>query len=176
MNSSGKLVLATVGTLLMCTVAAGSLYAAQSDTWITKHVQYALLTTDGAGRTAVKVDTEHGKVTLHGKVESEAVKGKAEETARGVSGVTGVRNLLEVVTEARKDAVNASDRDVKEAVESALKRDASLEGIKVQSVDNGVVMLEGHSRTFEHKVTAIETAYGCAGVRHVVARLEASGN
>jgi hyperosmotically inducible protein len=176
MTSSGKLVLALVGSLLMCNLAARSLYAAQSDTWITAHVQFALLTTDGAGRTAVKVDTEHGKVTLHGKVESQAVKDKAEETARGVGGVTGIQNLVEVVTEARKDAVKASDRDVKEAVESALKRDPSLDGIKVQSVDNGVVMLEGHTRTFEHKVMAIEAAYGCAGVRHVVSRIETSDN
>ena len=43
------------------------------------------MTTDGAGRNAVKVDTEHGKVTMHGTlVDSQAVKDKAEATVRAV--------------------------------------------------------------------------------------------
>jgi hyperosmotically inducible periplasmic protein len=173
MNSSKKMGLALVGIVLAGNLAARSVSAAD-DTWITTKARIALLTTDGAGRTDVKVDTDHGKVTLHGKVDGQAVKDKAEATVRGIDGVTGVRNLLEVVPEARHDAVKASDKEIKEAVESALKRDPTLEGIKVESVDNGAVILDGHTRTLDHKLLAIEAAYGCAGVRHVVAQIETS--
>ena len=176
MNSSRKILVALVGCLLTCHLVAVSLYAAQSDAWITTHVRFALLTTDGAGRTAVKVDTEHGRVTLHGKVDTQAVKDKAETTVRGVNGVTSVSNLVEVVSESRADAVKVADHDIKEAVEAALKGNASLEGIGVDSVDNGVVLLDGHTRTFDHKLQAIEAAYACAGVRHVASRIETSDN
>ena len=70
------------------------------------------MTTDGAGRNAVNVNTEHGKVTLHGTVDSEAVKVKAEATTRDVGGVTDVRNLLQVVKESRQESVKAADKDV----------------------------------------------------------------
>ncbi len=91
-------------------------------------VKIALLTTDGAGRTAVKADTESGKVTLHGKVESQAVKEKAESTARGVEGVTSVNNLIQVVPEARERVTKAMDKDVKETVHRAFSRSAPPRG------------------------------------------------
>jgi osmotically-inducible protein OsmY len=171
MNRSRKLGLAVAGVLSMWSLAAQSVSAASPDAWITTKARIALLTTDGAGRTAVKVDTERGRVTLHGKVHSEAVKDKAEATVRGVEGVTGVRNLLEVVPAEREDAVKASDHEVKEAVESALKLDKTLEGIGVASVDNGSVLLDGRTKTLDHKLLAIETAYGCNGVRHVASQI-----
>ena len=79
-------------------------------------------------------------MTLHGTVDGQAVKDKAEATARSVGGVTEVKNLLQVVKESKKEAVKAVDKDVKEAVENSLKKDESLEGIKVKSVDNGLVL------------------------------------
>ena len=97
-----KLTLAGMGLLLVwgtCFTPA----QASDDTWITTKIRIALLTTDGAGRDAVKVDTEHGKVTIHGTVDSEAVKEKAEATVRAVGGVTDVRNLLQVVKESSQD-------------------------------------------------------------------------
>jgi hyperosmotically inducible protein len=172
MDSSKKLGLTLVGIFLAGTLAARSASAGPDDTWITTKARIALLTTDGAGRTDVKVDTDHGKVTLHGKVDSQAVKEKAEAAVRNIDGVTSVHNLVEVVPEAHHDAVKASDKEIKEAVESALKHEPSFEGIKVESVDNGVVVLDGHTRTLDHKLQAIEAAYGCAGVRHVAARIE----
>jgi hyperosmotically inducible protein len=172
MDSSRKLGLALVGIFLAGTLAASSASAGTDDTWITTKARIALLTTDGAGRTDVKVDTDHGKITLHGKVDSQAVKEKAEATVRGIDGVTGVHNLVEVVPEAHHDAVKASDKEIKEEIASALKHDPSLEGIKVESVDNGVVVLDGHTKALAHKLLAIEAAYGCAGVRHVTARIE----
>jgi hyperosmotically inducible protein len=174
MSSSRRLGLTLGSALLMWNMAVLSAHAARPDAWITTRARIALLTTDGAGRTAVKVDTEHGQVTLHGKVSNQAEKDKAEAAVRGVEGVTGVRNLVEVVAEANKEAVKTSDSDVKRAVEVALKTDKNLDGIKVESVDNGVVLLGGHTQAHAQKLRAIETAYDCAGVRRVASQIEAS--
>jgi hyperosmotically inducible protein len=171
MSSSRRLTLTLVGSLVVWGVGVASARASD-DTWITTKIRIALMTTDGAGRNAVKVDTDHGKVTLHGKVDSEAAKEKAERTTRTVSGVTDVRNLLQVVKESNKESVKAADKDVKEAVEKSLEQDKSLEGIKVKSVDNGLVFLEGSTASLANKLRAIETAYEVPGVRQVASGIE----
>jgi hyperosmotically inducible protein len=171
MSSSRRLGLTLVGAFLMGN-AARPVQAARPDAWITAQVRVAILTTDGAGRTAVKVDTEHGQVTLHGTVRSQAEKNKAETAARGVEGVVGVHNLVQIVPEAEKEAVKASDKDVKNAVDAALKTHKSLEGVNVESVDNGVVLLDGKTKTLADKLLAIETAYSCVGVRRVASKIE----
>jgi hyperosmotically inducible protein len=171
MSSSRKMTLTLVALLTWGLGVATA--RASDDTWITAKIRIALMTTDGAGRNAVKVDTERGKVTLHGTVDSEAVKDKAEATARAVGGVTDVRNLLQVVKESRQESVEAADKDVKEAVEKSLKKDKSLDGIKVKSVDNGLVLLDGSTASLANELRAIETAYGLPGVRQVASEIEA---
>ena len=171
MSSSRTLTVTLVALLLIWGVGVASTQAAD-DTWISSKIRMSILTTDGAGGNAVKVDVEHGKVTLHGTVDSQAVKDKAEATARGVGGVTEVRNLLQVVKESRQKAVKAADKDVKEAVEKALKADKNLEDIKVKSVDNGLVFLTGHATGLAHKLQAIEIAYGVPGVWQVATDIE----
>jgi hyperosmotically inducible protein len=166
MNSIKKQAV-TLAALLVVWGVGTAPARASDDTWITTKVRIALMTTDGAGRNAVKVDTEHGKVTIHGTVESEAVKEKAEATVRAVGGVTEVKNLLQVVKPSRQDSVKAADKDVKDAVERALKADERLEGIKVKSVDNGLVILDGSTSNLASELRAIEAAYAIAGVRQV---------
>jgi len=165
MRSSRKLTLMLVSLLLTWGVGVASTRAAD-DTWITTKIRIALMTTDGAGRNAVKVDSEHGKVTLHGTVDSEAVKDKAEATVRTVW------NLLQVVKESHKESVKAADKDVKEAVEKSLKRDKSFDGVNVKSVDNGLVLLDGNTPSLDSKLRSIETAYDVPGVRQVASDIE----
>jgi osmotically-inducible protein OsmY len=138
MSSSMSPTVAAGALLLAWSVAAPA--SASDDTWISTKIRIALMTTDGAGRNAVKVDTEHGKVTLHGTVDSQAVK--------------------------------AADKDVKEAVEKALKAEPSLEGIKLKSVEDGFVFLDGSTTSLAHELRAIETAYGIPGVRQVASGIE----
>jgi hyperosmotically inducible protein len=164
--TSGKRALALAALLVVCGVGSTPAQASD-DTWITTKIRIALMTTDGAGRNAVKVDTDHGKVTIHGTVDSQAVKEKAEATVRTVGGVTDVRNLLQVVTPSRQESVRAADKDVKDAVGKALKADASPEGINVKSVENGLVFLDGKTTNLASELRAIEVAYGIAGVRQV---------
>jgi hyperosmotically inducible periplasmic protein len=171
MNSIKRRTVTLAALLVLWGVGSASARASD-DTWITTKVRIALMTTDGAGRDAVKVDTEHGKVTIHGTVESEAVKEKAEDTVRGVGGVTEVKNLLQVVKHSRQESVKAADKDVKDAVEKTLKADERLEGIKVKSVDNGLVMLDGSTTSLANELRAIEAAYAIAGVRQVDSGIE----
>jgi len=168
MNTITRRGLGLASALMMFAIAAPATHAA-SDAWITTKAKIALLTTDGAGRTSVKVDTDHGKITLHGKVDSQAAKEKAENAVKTIDGVTGVRNLLQVVPESREKAVKAADKDIREGVENALKRDKNLESVKVESVDNGLVILKGKTASLDYKLLAIETADAVPGVRHVVA-------
>lgn len=170
MNSLKKLGL-TLGVVLVGTLSAHNAYAA-SDMWITTKAKIALLTSDGAGRMDVKIDSDNGAVTLHGKVESQAVKDKATRIVREIDGVKSVRNLVEIVPAAREDAVKASDKDIREAVEAALKSHKTLDGISVESVDNGTVLLKGKTTSLDLKLVAIETAYNCAGTRRVASLIE----
>jgi len=165
-----------VSVALLCGLSAAWASVDRPDVWITTKARIALLSTDGAGRTAVKVDTAHGRVTLHGKVASEAVKSKAEATVAALDGVKGVRNLLQVVSEADKEAVQVSDSDVKTRVQTALETHKSLDGIKVASVDAGVVLLDGKTKTLARKLQAIEVAYGCDGVQRVATQIETQEN
>lgn len=141
---------------------------AADDTWITAKIKIALMTTDGAGRNAVKSDVEHGKVTLTGTVDSQAVKDKAEATVRGVGGVTEVQNLIQVVKPSRQDAVHAVDKDVEAAVHKALRTDKNLESVHIKSVENGLVFLDGSTTNYGFTLLAIEKAYEVTGVRQVV--------
>ena len=154
------------------TLAAGTAGADTSDTWITTKAKINLLTTDGVSGTKINVDTVDGKVTLHGKVPTAAEKTKAETAVRGIEGVKEVKNLLQVVPEERKDAVNASDDTVKDSVQSALKNDQALADVKVASVNQGVVLLSGKTTSLDAKLKAIERAASVPGVRRVSSEIE----
>lgn len=171
MNKIKKLGVLLTGVVLLTTVTA-SAAPDSSDAWIGTKGKIALLTTDGAGRTSVKMDTEKGRVTLHGKVTSQAVKDKAEATVRKIDGVVSVKNLIQVVPESMEKQVEASDKDLKERVELTLKARKAFDNVHVDSVDNGVVLLSGKTATWLLHLEAIETADRVAGARRVASLIE----
>jgi osmotically-inducible protein OsmY len=148
--------------------------ATPPDAWITMKAKLALLTSERVGASSVDVDTTDGQVTLHGKVASDAEKSEAERVARGVDGVRGVRNMLQVVSPARSEAARVADDDLRERVEAALEEDESLRDsdIDVASVNDGVVLLEGDARTIGDHVRAVETVARTPGVRRVASQIE----
>ncbi len=152
---------------------AAPVLAARSDAWITTTTKIALLTSEGMAGADVNVDTVDGRVTLHGKVPSEKAKRRAEEVARGVSGVRDVRNLLQVVPAARQEQVAASDDELEERVEQALDADPQLadSDIDVESVNGGVVLIEGTAKTLTDQLHAIEVATRVPGVRRVASQV-----
>jgi osmotically-inducible protein OsmY len=141
----------------------------QPDAWITAKTKMALLTSEGTPGMSVNVDTVDGRVTLHGTVATADEKARAEAETRKVEGVREVRNLLQVVPETKKDAVKASDAEIKDRVDKALEADKTLadSSIDVESVNNGVVLLEGKATTLDDHLRAIECARAVPGVKQV---------
>jgi hyperosmotically inducible protein len=146
--------------------------AAASDAWITAKTKLALLTAENVSGTAINVDTIDGRVTLHGKVRSAEEKAKAEAEARKIDGVREVRNLLQVVAETSEKVVKASDSEIKDRVSKALKEDPSLGNVSVQSVNDGVVLLEGEAKSVSDHVRAVQVARAVPGVRRVASEIK----
>jgi hyperosmotically inducible protein len=162
------------GALAVAMVVASGAQAAVSDAWITAKTKIALATTEGVSATDVNVDTIDGRVTLHGTVASEAEKARAEAEARKISGVKEVRNLLQVVPSAKQDRVEIADAEVKNRVEKALRDEPGLKdsSLKVQSVNDGVVLLSGKASSVDDHLQALQIARGIPGVRRVATEVE----
>jgi osmotically-inducible protein OsmY len=65
------------------------------DTTITSTVKTRLAAEKGTTLTRIQVDTDRGVVQLSGVVENAAERARAEQIARGVNGVKGVKNNLQ---------------------------------------------------------------------------------
>jgi osmotically-inducible protein OsmY len=163
-----------LGLALAALVAMPAL-ADRPDMWLTTKAKLALLTTDGISITGVNVDTVNGAVTLHGKVKTEAEKEKAALAVKSIDGVKSVSNLLQVVPDAFKNVTKANDSAIKEGVENTFK-DKRVEGIKVASVNNGVVLLSGKASTLAEKLRAVELAWSVGGVSRVASEIETGGD
>jgi len=168
---NGKKSAVLLGAVLALLVAqhAG---AATPDAWITTKAKLALLTTADVPGTAINVDTVNGQITLHGTVASADEKTKAESTVRNIDGVTGVRNLLQVVAKPRQDRVADSDADIQKNVERRLSERPALSDVSVQSVNNGVVLLSGEVKTLGAHLEAVKVAAGVPGVHRVSSEIK----
>jgi hyperosmotically inducible protein len=167
-----KLTAAALGVLIVASVfvVRPARAADTPDSWITMKTQIALMTTEGVHTSDLNVDTVNGVVTLHGKVGLEAEKAKAEQVARGIDGVKQVKNLLQVVPGgARRDNVDAADTKIKDDIQSAFKANRRIadSGISVASVNKGVVLLSGKTKSIEAHLEAVQVANAVRGVKHV---------
>jgi osmotically-inducible protein OsmY len=162
-----------VAVLGIAALAAAPVHADAKDPWITTKAKLTLLTTDGVSASDVNVDTQDGRVTIHGKVRTEAEKSTAEAAIRKLDGVKEVKNLLQVVPEPQRDAVDATDDNVKDAVQRTLSSHAQLKDVKVASVNKGVVLLAGKTPTLADTLRAVEVALAVPGVRRVASEIQA---
>ena len=83
-----------------------------------------------------------------------------------------VKNLLQVVSESEKEMVKASDENIEDSVEAVLQADKALEGVKVASVNKGVVLLSGTTPDLNSKLKAIELALASPGVKRVAVEIK----
>ena len=67
-----------------------------SDGWLWVKTRYDLAAADDLRDSTINVDVENGVLTLTGTVPTAAQKAKAEQVAKAVEGVTGVKNLIKV--------------------------------------------------------------------------------
>jgi hyperosmotically inducible periplasmic protein len=166
----------TIGLGLALTTFLGvsAMAADTNDPWLTAKTKIALLTAENMSARGINVDTVDGVVTLHGKVRTENDKERAATVARGIEGVKSVKNLLQVVPEASRSMVKASDDVVKERVQAALRGDSTVSGVSIASVNNGVVLLSGKVPTLTEKLRAIELVANVDGVARVSSEIETS--
>ena len=114
MKRQSKLQHFLLGTLVLVAGSATSATAGTSDAWVTTRLKIALVTGSGFSSAGdINIDTVRGHVTLHGKVETEARKARAEEIARKMEHVKSVRNLIQVVPDRLENAVKADDKVIK---------------------------------------------------------------
>jgi len=107
-----------VRSLTFALVLAASLVAgcgktvgeAIDDTTITTRVKTAMLNDPGVGGLRIDVDTFKGVVTLSGRVKSAAEKQQAVTVARRISGVTEVKDALQVIPDAQPDSPAAQNQ------------------------------------------------------------------
>ncbi|HYC56054.1 MAG TPA: BON domain-containing protein [Candidatus Binatia bacterium] len=165
---------AVVATLVL--IGAAHAVSTPSDAWITTKVKLSLSTAEAVSAIDVDVDTVARQVTLHGTVRTHAEKAAAEAVARKVAGVESVRNLLQVVTAAREDAVAARDEETQKVVVAALAAEPSLLGssVKVQSVNRGVVLLGGKADSLSDHLTAVQLTRDVPGVRRVASEIQSA--
>jgi osmotically-inducible protein OsmY len=111
----------------------------RSDTDIARDVEDALLTDSATESFEVQVAVSDGTVTLTGTVDSWQEKRLAGIVAKGVRGVTGLRNGIDVVSgEARPDAEIAAE------VEETLRWDELVDHALIEvAVEGGRVRLSG---------------------------------
>jgi hyperosmotically inducible periplasmic protein len=172
---NGQLSRIARATALILVFVAGVAKAADTpDAWVTIKTKVSLMTTEGVSTKDLNVDTVNGVVTLHGKVATEAEKVKAENVARRIEGAKEIKNLLQVVPSAQRAVVERSDDLIKKSVEDAFKanRRVNTSGIKVASVNKGVVLLSGKTKSFEAHLESVEVANAVRGVRRVSTEVE----
>ena len=168
MNNRFKQALA-IGALAVFASAAPAL---ANDTWIGTKAKIALLTADDVTGTAIDVDVKDGAITLSGKVHTAAEKAKAEQVARGIEGVTNVKNMLQVVPKSQEKMVEQSDEQIQDEVKTALKTQGLSNDISVDSVNKGVVTLKGKTDSLGRHLAAIETTAKVPGVKRVSSQIE----
>lgn len=167
-----------VAAPLLVALAAGWSYAADApDAWLTMKTKISLMTTENLSTSDLNVDTVQGVVTLHGKVPTQSEKATAEATARKVDGVKDVKNLLQVVPDASKKAVERSDDQIKESVAAAFKANKRVNdsGVKLQSVNKGVVLLAGKTESLQAHLEAVQVAHAVPGVKRVATEVQVTG-
>lgn len=154
--------------------ALPALAESSPDGLITSKAKLALWTSEVRSR-SVRVDTNDGVLTLSGKVASAEQKKLAEKKVRQIDGVRSVKSFLQVVPEAEEKVVERSDKDMKDAVQAALKKDDSLNdsSISVKNVNKGVVFLEGKADSFGDHLRAVALADRVPGVRRVASEVKA---
>lgn len=164
------------GAIAVILVVAAGVAQAQNppDAWLTMKTKIALMTTDGVHTGDLNVDTVNGIVTLHGKVATPTEKTKAQDVARRIDGVRDVKNLLQMVPTFRREVVERADDQIKDGVNAAFKANRRIDdsGVGVASVNNGVVLLSGKTKSLEAYLESVEVANAVRGVRRVSSQVE----
>ncbi|MDE3200930.1 MAG: BON domain-containing protein [Acidobacteriota bacterium] len=147
--------------------AANSAAATQQDIAVARAAE-AKLNKDRFGHVTVQV--ENGIATLRGTVSLYEYKADAEKRVLQAKGISAVRNLIQVTSPA------ISDHDLQAKLAEKLSYDRVgfgnvFNAISVQ-VQNGVVTLGGHARTYVDRDSALALVSTTPGVKDVISNIE----
>jgi len=143
-------------------------FAERTDADLAAAVVNALKWDAGLPADKVDVTVSKGWVTLKGEVEYHFQKIDAERSARHISGIKGVTNLITV-----KPHVLPSD--LKQSIEKALIRNAETDAKHITvEVQGSKVILRGTVRSYAEKQAAEDTAWSAPGVTDVDNRIVVS--
>lgn len=100
--SYGKSLILALALVIPLTAACGKTVGqAIDDTTITTRVKTAMLNDPAIGGLRIDVDTFKGVVTLSGRVKSQAERDAAITLARRTSGVTDVKDALQIIPDSQ---------------------------------------------------------------------------
>ena len=175
MNTGYVLTLCTAlvagGALITGSVSAVSTTEEKTpinDTWLTAKTKIALAADGRVKGRQIDVETTKGVVMLRGKVDSDVAKQAAADIAKMLDGVKTVKNDLEVVAPAKRDAVEEKDEPITAHVKEHFAKDAHLKTANIAVQTNaGVVSLTGEVRDIMASANASWTAWFIAGVKSV---------
>ena len=115
-----------------------------TDTRTTAKCKIALFADARVKGSEINIETSKGSVIIRGKVDSEDAKQAAEEIAKGIDGVKTVKNELQIVAPAKREAIDDRDSSITIRVISKIANDYSLQDAGIQAqVNAGVVTLSG---------------------------------
>jgi hyperosmotically inducible protein len=138
------------------------------DSWLTGKTKIALFADERVKGTQVNVETKKGIVMLRGKVDTAEAKGAAEEIAKTVDGVKGVKNELQVVAPGKRKVVSDTDDAITTQVKRQLNLDKTLKKADIDVKTNaGVVSLTGEVNNLMTSAKASAVVWQVPGVKSV---------
>lgn len=140
------------------------------DSWLTAKTKMALFADPRVKGRQIQVETTQGQVSFRGMVDSEEASQTSEDIAKGISGVKGVTNLLEVAplpagrTSAQEDG--AITARIKDHITTDMDKRLEHANIGVQTSE-GTVSLTGEVPDLSTSAHASWTAWKTPGVKAV---------
>ena len=116
---------------------------------------------------SVGVQGRDGRVILHGQIGSASQRDFIENTARQLTGVRAVDDLIEVKSQTEPTAA-----DVERRVNEAIADVPDLDGRSIRvTMNNGTAQLHGALHSMEALQTAVHAAETAPGVTAVVSEI-----
>ena len=139
-----------------------------NDSWLTSKTKIALFADARVKGSEINVETTQGSVVIRGKVDSDAAKQAAEGIAKGIDGVKTVKNDLQVIAPAKREAIDDKDAAITTRVNEQIAKDSSLKQAGIHAQTNaGVVSLSGEVADLMTSAQASWTAWQVPGVKSV---------
>ncbi len=168
---------ALAAALLLSACASGPMNRTTGETVddsaVLARVKTALISNEATKARQIDVEVYRGAVQLNGFVDSEAAKVAANTTAKGVEGVTSVRNNLQIRAAERSAGQVVDDGVIATKVKAALIGDQRTKAHQIEvAVNAGVVQLGGFVDSAASKAAAAELARAVGDVKSVENRLQ----